>query len=189
MSKIELYLGSKPGAQGFPGWSPVIATVADGTRIVLKVIDWTGGLGVKPDINQYIASTGLTANIAAATDVRGSGAGDTGDNVFLSGSVVIFAKNHSCYFTNSGNNTIKVPAVTQVNGFEYKVISLEDNAFGISLTAGQKLYQATSRSLGSKFEQINFDAGMNFPYGVFFNKGIYEVRCFNDGATTHIYVF
>jgi hypothetical protein len=193
-SSIEVVTGSRPGAQGFPGYAPVVATVADGTRIVLRVIDWTGGVGPKPAINQYIASTGLTANIAAATDVRGSGAGDAGDNVILSGSGSITAKNHTTYFVNSGSRNLVIPNVTQVSGFDFCVIANQNNVLMISAQdTNVKVYLPSSRSIGASIETMNFvesytkNAQANFMWQL--QRGIYNCKCFNDGATTYIYFF
>lgn len=192
-SSIEVITGSRPGAQGFPGYAPVVATVADGTRIVLKVIDWTGGVGPKPAINQYIASTGLTANIAAATDVRGSGAGDTGDNVILSGGTYILAKNHSCYLVDQdslGHNVLTIPAVVKISGFECRAIVKTNGALQLAATGPNvNVYFPTSRSIGSAFENINFVHAYSYPFSISMNKGTYEIRCFKDATTTHIYVF
>lgn len=57
---------------GANGWTPVFAAVQDGTRVVLKVVDWTGGTVNKPAINQYLTNSGLTPDIALATDIRGA---------------------------------------------------------------------------------------------------------------------
>ena len=35
-------------ARGLAAWTPVPAVVADGTRLVLQIVDWTGGQGAKP---------------------------------------------------------------------------------------------------------------------------------------------
>lgn len=67
----ELTVGDK-------GWSPVIAAVTDGARVVLQVSDWIGGQGAKPAAGQYLTLTGLTNDISQATNVRGaSGANGT----------------------------------------------------------------------------------------------------------------
>jgi hypothetical protein len=58
--------------QGTLGWTPVLATVADGLRLVQQVIDWTGGFPTKPAIGQYVGPTGFVATAALATDIRGS---------------------------------------------------------------------------------------------------------------------
>lgn len=72
------------GATGDKGWSPVLATVIDGERRVLRLVDYVDGQGAKPTIptNNYIGSTGLT-NLAGAVDVRGA-VGQTGPAVPLS---------------------------------------------------------------------------------------------------------
>ena len=65
---------------GADGWSPLLAVVADGERLVQQVIDWTGGTGAKPAVNGYVGASGIVANISDAVDIRGdTGAkGDTG---------------------------------------------------------------------------------------------------------------
>jgi len=68
---IEIVSAITGSANGTNGWSPVIRTVADGTRIVFEVYDWTGGTGTKPGTG-YVSSSGLTSNIASATNVRGA---------------------------------------------------------------------------------------------------------------------
>ena len=60
------------GQQGFIGWSPVLAVVSDSARRVVKITDWTGGIGTKPPINVYLTTTGTTADISLATDIRGA---------------------------------------------------------------------------------------------------------------------
>lgn len=66
---------------GADGWSPLLAVVADGERLVQQVIDWTGGTGAKPAVNGYVGASGIVANISDAVDIRGgTGAkGDKGD--------------------------------------------------------------------------------------------------------------
>ncbi|MCX6217610.1 hypothetical protein [Spirosoma sp.] len=58
-------------------WTPVFTTVADGLRVVIKITDWTGGVGVKPAVNVYLSSGGLTSVLASATDFKGA-TGSTG---------------------------------------------------------------------------------------------------------------
>ncbi|MFD2030211.1 hypothetical protein ACFSKM_07730 [Ancylobacter dichloromethanicus] len=53
------------------GWTPILAVVADGERRVMRVSDWTGGFGPKPPVGVYLGETGLVANVALATDIRG----------------------------------------------------------------------------------------------------------------------
>lgn len=81
---INLYLGSSGlvsdivqavdvrGMRGLAAWIPIPTNVADGERIVQKIIDWDGGEGTKPPVNLYIGASGLTANITLATDIRGA---------------------------------------------------------------------------------------------------------------------
>ena len=60
------------GNDGNDGWTPDIALKSDGLRRVFQVVDWTGGSGTKPTINQYIGATGLTTTLADAVDLRGA---------------------------------------------------------------------------------------------------------------------
>jgi hypothetical protein len=53
------------GPSGPNGWTPLFAGEADGTRTLLKVIDWTGGKGAKPALG-YVGGTGATALVAKA---------------------------------------------------------------------------------------------------------------------------
>lgn len=67
------------GPPGAGGWSPVFATVVDGTRRVQQIVDWVGGEGTKPATGLYVGTTGLTATIGSATDIRGAAGAGTGD--------------------------------------------------------------------------------------------------------------
>ena len=60
------------GSQGQKGWSPILAVVSDGTRRVLQVSDWTGGVGTKPASGSYIGATGLVVAVGDAIDIRGT---------------------------------------------------------------------------------------------------------------------
>ena len=62
-----------------PGWSPVLALVLDGARIVQRVADFVGGVGNKPAvyIGKYVGATGYVTDLADAVDVRGR-TGDAG---------------------------------------------------------------------------------------------------------------
>lgn len=63
------------GEKGDPSsaeWMPLFAAVADGSRVVRKIIGWYGGTGdVPPYTNFYEGSTGWVANIADGTDIKG----------------------------------------------------------------------------------------------------------------------
>ena len=67
-------------ARGNAGWTPVPAFVVDGSRIVLRIVDWTGGQGPKPAAGLYVGATGFVPAIANAVDLRGpvSGVAITG---------------------------------------------------------------------------------------------------------------
>lgn len=55
-----------PGPEGDDGWSPILAGEADGTRTLIKVVDWTGGQGTKPATGMYIGTTGYVTTKAQA---------------------------------------------------------------------------------------------------------------------------
>jgi hypothetical protein len=54
------------GANGVNGWTPILAPEQDGTRTLLKVMDWVGGSGTKPTAGLYLATTGYVVAKAAA---------------------------------------------------------------------------------------------------------------------------
>lgn len=51
------------GPTGSNGWTPMFAGEGDGTRTLLKVVDWTGGKGTKPALG-YVGGTGAAALVA-----------------------------------------------------------------------------------------------------------------------------
>lgn len=59
--------------KGDRGWVPVLAAVTDGTRRVHRIVDWSGGEGVKPATGSYVGAAGLVPDIADAVDMRGPG--------------------------------------------------------------------------------------------------------------------
>jgi len=54
------------GTNGVNGWTPILAPEADGTRTLLKVMDWVGGSGTKPAAGMNLATTGYVLAKAAA---------------------------------------------------------------------------------------------------------------------------
>lgn len=56
---------------GGAGWSPILALVPDGNRMVFQVTAWTGGSGIPPPSGGYIGSSGLVPLISDAVSVRG----------------------------------------------------------------------------------------------------------------------
>jgi len=61
---------------GSNGWTPVLALVADGARIVQRLVSWTGGTGTPPASPRYVGAEGFVTEIGDAVDVRG-GAGQS----------------------------------------------------------------------------------------------------------------
>lgn len=53
------------GPDGPNGWTPILSGDADGTRTLLKVIDWTGGKGTKPPLG-YVGGPGASGLVAKA---------------------------------------------------------------------------------------------------------------------------
>lgn len=53
------------GPTGANGWTPVLAGELDGTRTLIKVLDWTGGEGQKPATGLYIGAAGYAAKAQA----------------------------------------------------------------------------------------------------------------------------
>ena len=65
-------VGTGPaGEPGDDGWTPILATVADGERRVQQVTGWAGGQGAEPVSGWFIGTSGLVETIAEATDIRG----------------------------------------------------------------------------------------------------------------------
>ena len=74
-------MGAGPaGKSGDDGWTPILATVADGERCVQQVTGWTGGQGVAPISGWFIGTSGYVETIEEAADIRGS-KGDPGSAV------------------------------------------------------------------------------------------------------------
>jgi hypothetical protein len=63
--------GGGSDSEGDKGWSPVLAYVADGNRIVSKIADWVGGEGSKPATGAFIGATGAVEKAADAVSVLG----------------------------------------------------------------------------------------------------------------------
>lgn len=69
--------GGDGGGSSGAGWTPELAGEVDGTRRVLRVVDWVGGTGDKPAVGVYVGTNGFVSEIANAVDFRG-GAGPSG---------------------------------------------------------------------------------------------------------------
>lgn len=59
------------GKSGYDGWTPVFALVQDGERDIIRIINWTGGGGVKPATG-YLGPSGIVGNISQAVNIRGN---------------------------------------------------------------------------------------------------------------------
>ena len=77
------------GDAGDTGWSPELALETDGSRRVLKIVDWQGGSGSEPAVDKYIGATGLEDVIGDGVDVRGpAGSPGAGSGDYVSESSV-----------------------------------------------------------------------------------------------------
>lgn len=61
-----------PGDDGDNGWTPVFTIEPIGDKSALKVIDWIGGGGDKPEYPQYVTVTGLSPTTVNFMNVRGN---------------------------------------------------------------------------------------------------------------------
>lgn len=92
---------------GKASFAPVLAVVADGNRRVHQVVDWTGGIGPKPDVGVYVGATGYVDNIADAVDIRGpAGAPGSGTGDFI-GPASTAADGNVVVFSGTGGKTGK----------------------------------------------------------------------------------
>ena len=98
-----------PGAVGDKGWSPILATVADGARFVHQIYDWTGGIGTKPAVGGYIGATGVVSDISLAINIRGAAGSGSGD---VSGPSDATAGNLAVYADSTGKLLADGPAVS-----------------------------------------------------------------------------
>lgn len=97
------------GPQGIPGvgingWTPTLAAIVSGLRVVHQVTDWVGGTGTKPATGSYVGATGLVVDIADAIDVRGPAG--FGDNPPVEVKAANFtAENGGMYACNTSGGT------------------------------------------------------------------------------------
>jgi hypothetical protein len=184
IAKIEVSNVSKPGSQGFQGWSPVPSIFVDGTRHVIRIVDWVGGLGPKPSLaNQFVGLTGLVSTAAAAVDIRG--ASEIGDVVFTNMSTMVL-KNRTTYLANGAGTTFSFPALSTA-GFEFDLINNHQFGASLAIPAGAVLRKPSSRSLGTAFESVSWviDNSTSFTFPV----GIFKVKTFVASGIILIYIF
>jgi len=55
-----------PGPTGNSGWTPILAGELDGTKTMMKIVDWVGGSGTKPSVGMYIGTAGYVTTKAEA---------------------------------------------------------------------------------------------------------------------------
>lgn len=67
-------LAGPAGPAGPNGWTPIMAGELDGTRSLLKVVDWVSGKGTKPALG-YVGGAGATGLVAAKADAFNFNAG------------------------------------------------------------------------------------------------------------------
>lgn len=104
------------GAKGDNGWSPILAVQNDGERRVLRVVDWTGGIGTKPASGQYIGASGLVASIGDAVNIRGAaGAPGSGSGDMQAANNLSDLTSASTALTNLGANTVGAGIFTLAN--------------------------------------------------------------------------
>ena len=65
------YVKGDAGSRGADGWSPVLSIVADGSKRVCQLTDWTGGTGTKPTafLGYYVGADGYTSSLSLAINL------------------------------------------------------------------------------------------------------------------------
>lgn len=88
------------------GWSPLLAVASDGTREVLQVIGYTGGMGTAPTTGLYVGSNSYVTNITDGVNIKGNaGAGiafQAGTDI-LSAGTVLFSNSPTVTFGLAGS--------------------------------------------------------------------------------------
>ena len=116
------------------GWTAVTAAVVDGVRTVLEVTDWVGGKGPKPAVG-YVGASGLVADIANGTNIRGAVA----------------------YADLTGKPTLgtaaplNVPAVAASAAGDSEVVRGDDPRLAATATRGTQLYTTSQNIAKSTF--------------------------------------
>lgn len=59
------------GVTGVSAWTPVLSIETTSEKDVLKVSDWFGGSGNKPEINRYIGISGFVNTFGEAVNIKG----------------------------------------------------------------------------------------------------------------------
>ena len=116
------------------GWTAVTAAVVDGVRTVLEVTDWVGGKGPKPAVG-YVGASGLVADIANGTNIRGAVAyGDLTGKPTLGTAA-----------------PLNVPAIAAAAAAESEVVRGDDPRLAAAATRGTQLYTTSQNIAKSTF--------------------------------------
>ncbi len=103
-SAVDLKGGT--GDDGTNGWTPVEALVADGDRVVKRIVDWVGGTGTQPATGKYVGESGFVDDIGDGVDVRGAPGAGGGDAVgpasSVAGNLAAFDGTDGKLFKDSG---------------------------------------------------------------------------------------
>lgn len=74
------------------GWSPILQLVSTGTKEILQVAGWTGGVGSAPATGLFVGSNGYVTNITDGVNIKGdAGAGvklQVGTDILSAGTVL-----------------------------------------------------------------------------------------------------
>ncbi|WP_156831018.1 hypothetical protein [Kaistia granuli] len=124
------------GPQGNSAWSPVYATVVDGSRRVSQIVDWVGGQGTKPATGLYVGPTGFTASIASATDIRGAAGAGTGD--MLAANNLSDLTNKPTARTNLGLGALALLASVNNANWSGTALSLANGGTGATTAAAAR---------------------------------------------------
>lgn len=150
-------------AQVEMGFSPILSLVSDGTRQVVQVGGWTGGIGTIPSTGMYIGSNGYVAAISDAINLKGNaGADGAGINIqvgtaILNTGTAIFSNSNGVTFGLSGSTI----TASVANAVQSSLVYSNSNniSFGIAgstLTANASFAQSSfSLSAGTRNETIS----------------------------------
>ena len=145
------------------GWTAVTAAVVDGVRTVLEVTDWVGGKGPKPTVG-YVGASGLVADIANGTNIRGAVA----------------------YTDLTGRPTLgtaaplDVPAVAATAASAVQVVRGDDPRLAAAATRGTALYTTSQNIDKSTFGTAEYVFVELWGGGA---GGGYSIRVTTGGAT------
>lgn len=63
---VPIQVPETKGPTGNNGWTPILAGEQDGTRTLIKVVDWSGGNGAKPAAGMYLGTAGYVTDKVTA---------------------------------------------------------------------------------------------------------------------------